>query len=147
MYYSKNSPTRHGERIVVPENYSGNAFRVKDETDRHSPQAQGTYKKEQPLSSEAIEASVSESVQENTAAPQTEPAQEATARTEEEKSEKKTSFLSSLLPPKTNGGLLSSIFHDIDIEDILVFALLLILYQDDSDDDILLLLLILLFLK
>ena len=146
MYYSKNSPTRHGERIVVPENYSGNAFRVKDETDRHTPQAEATYKKEEQLSSEALVADRAEPAQDIATPPQAEPESQAMAHAEE-KSEKKPSLLSSLLPPKTNGGLLSSIFHDIDIEDILVFALLLMLYQDDSDDDVLILLLILLFLK
>ena len=137
MYYSKNSPIRHGERIIVPENYSGNAFRVKDETDRHTPPPENTY------INEAVP-DVSQEISEPQPQP-SEPASESISEGKEK--ERKNSFLSGLMPPKSNGGLLSSIFHDIDIEDILIFALIFLIYQDDPDDDVLLLLIILLFLK
>lgn len=136
MYYSKNSPTRHGERIIVPENYSGNAFRVKDETDRHTPPPESTY----------INEDIPSSPQDIPVSEPSEPVSESVPEGKKER-ERKDSFLSGLMPPKSNGGLLSSIFHDIDIEDILIFALIFLIYQDDSDDDVLLLLIILLFLK
>ena len=136
MYYSKNSPQRHTERLIVPENYSGNAFRVKDETDRR--ETRSPYTAPAPDLTEPVEVAA---LQEEKA--ETDTPTDSSKRIENER----PSFLSGLLPKNSGDGALSSLLRDINIEDILLFALVFLMYQDDPDDDILLLLIILIFLK
>ncbi len=126
MYYSKNTPLHHGEQIIIPENYSGNAFRenISLQTDENDKEV-----------SNIQELPSSES--ENEAVP--------TMKDCKEEKTQKNSLLSFLLPPKSNG--IGGLLHNIDTEDIIILVLLFLMYQSDTDDDISLLLLLLLFLK
>ena len=136
MYYSRNSPQRQGERIVIPVNYSGNTFKVKDETDRREPRPPYTEPDTDAtddVESEALlteEVSVSESTE-----------------NQKPKEDEKSSSLSENLPKSNAESTLSSLLRDINIEDLLLFSLVFLMYRDDPDDDILLLLILLIFLK
>ena len=146
MYYSKNQAQR-STRVIVPENYSGNAFRVKDESDRRP-----APKESEPHISPSF-------VAEPPFSPPFEKEQyfAADERTEEacerENPPHTPPQAHTPAPPPTppqkpsGAGLLSGIFNDIDLEDIIFLGLLWLLFQDDASDDALLLIIALLLLK
>lgn len=137
MYYSKTSPSRHGERITVPQNYSGNAFRVKDESER---------RRYEPAPSSDEETRPTEAPFD--IAPQAEAEGEENedrgARTGERGEDRSAPVSASR---SGGGGLLSSLFQGTSLEDVLLIALTFMILQDETNDDVLLLLIILLFLK
>lgn len=149
MYYSKSSSTRREGRIIVPENYSGNTFRVKDESTRRNSFEETPPKMDEVTAGEPLPYFAHSTVQGEPSDDRAEEIKSAESTEESEKKEEKSpSLLSSILPPKSSGGgLLSSLLHDIDVEEIIILGLLLVLWRDDTDDDVLLLLIILLFLK
>ena len=121
--YSK-SNYRERSDIVIPENYSGNAF-----FGGHIGDVDETPTKE----AEEVTASVNE--------------EKAVAVSEPEQSAHKapqSSFLASLMPPRVSH---SSGLFNIGLEELLIIGVLILLSQSDSDDDILLLLFLLLFYK
>lgn len=106
MYYSKNT----SPNISIPRNYSGNTFRVIDETERN-------YIKEDFDESPKSPPNISTKIDDT-----------------ETKKEQKNSVLSTL-------------FQDISLEDILLLGLMFVIHQDNPNDTTLLLLLILLLAK
>ena len=120
--YSK-ANYRNKDDIIIPENYSGNAFsgrivaeQIPDITTEDAPQ---TVSKEQKV------------------APKDSPVSSAKPSS--------ISFFSSLLPPKVSNP--SGILNNIGLEEMLIVGVLILLSQSDTDDDILLLLFLLLFYK
>ena len=133
MYYSKNQAQRSG-RVIVPENYSGNAFRVKDESERRPVQ-----KESEPHISPSFVAAEP---------PLSPPFEKEQYLDAEERTEEVGECEKPAPPQKPSGaGLLSGIFNDIDLEDIIFLGLLWVLFQDDASDDALLLIIALLLLK
>ena len=115
MYYSKSSPAN---RISIPKNYSGNAFIVKDESDR-------TYQKEmKPTDSEGAE--ICEKKDDN----DHETCDSPSKSCDTEKS---------LSVPNILAG--------ISLEDLLLVGLILVIHQENPNDSSLILLLILLLAK
>lgn len=148
MYYSKNSPSKHGETIIIPENYSGNAFRSDGEAD---PSILHKESKDTADTAEAAETAVcaeTEETNDGCSFVQNEghSGTEGKEGFEDDGRRKKNSFLSFLLPPRSKNSSFS-LLHDIDMEDMIIIILLFLMYQNDSDDDVTLLLLLLLFLK
>lgn len=119
MYYSKNG----SGTLTVPRNYSGNTFRVIDETERIR-----TPMKEQPLDHHDTNYE-NLTVQSHNFSKNTAPIFEDVNQKSSENS------------------LLSSLFQDISVEDILLLSIISVIHQDNSTDPILLLLLILLLAK
>jgi hypothetical protein len=117
MYYSKNS----GSTLNIPRNYSGNTFRVIDETER------GKIFEKEP-SPEKIENKIFLESNKN-----------CCEKTEEicEKNEQKPN----------NPSPLSALFSSISVEDLLLLGLIFVIHQDNPNDSTLLLLLILLLAK
>lgn len=143
MYYSKTSPSRHGERITVPQNYSGNAFRVKDESERRRYDGALSSAEEAPLTDATPqeipmmqEEPISPAEEEETSAPPTH-----NPTPEKDRAEPAS------VSHSQGGGLLSSILQGTSLEDIILIALTFMMLQDETNDDVLLLLIILLFLK
>ena len=121
--YSK-SNYRERSDIVIPENYSGNAFfgsSIPDPVEE--------------LPSVAEEADAPSGIKQSTAVSTTEPIKGKATQ---------SSFLASLMPPKVSHA--SGLFN-IGLEELLIIGVLILLSQGDSDDDILLLLFLLLFYK
>lgn len=108
MYYSKNN----SQSINIPRNYSGNTFRVTDESERN-------YIKDAELKEERKEEIIDIS-------------------TKNEKTHIKNEVKSSIL---------SSVFSDISVEDVLLLGIMLVIHQENPNDSTLLLLLILLLAK
>lgn len=147
MYYSKNPPLNHGETIIIPENYSGNAFRDSGEADS------STLQQERKDVADTVEAAGTAfedtgETNETVSFSQNEGHLNADGKEcrEGEGRARKNPFLSFLLPPRSKSSSFS-LLHDIDMEDMIIIILLFLMYQSDSDDDITLLLLLLLFLK
>ena len=115
--------------MIVPENYSGNAFRVKDETSRH------VQRDEKEIEREAPELP-----------PKSETASSDIDRNSADEKEKETP-LSGIFSNGASGISLSSLLHDVNAEDIFLLALIFLIYREDPNDDLLLLLVFLLFLK
>ena len=121
--YTK-STHRDKSDIIIPENYSGNAFspgrivaeEVAKPSDGEIEEQQSAEKQDVPQETEAVAAKPQQS-----------------------------SLLSSLMPPKMSysGGILSN----IGLEELLLVGILILLSQSDTDDDIILLLFLLLFYK
>lgn len=135
MYYSKN----HSASINVPRNYSGNTFRVIDESDR-------TYKEDKSAISKEEQKTVYE-----------EPTQDFFEERSSEKRQSNTKDFSeaeradkrpTAFPSKTNSiPFLSHLISSISIEDFLLLGLIIVIHQENPDDSTLLLLLILLLTK
>lgn len=153
MYYSKNFPSKHGETVIIPENYSGNAFRSNGEPETFAIDTEITEDGQKEIQEENVSVYTSggdeNADKSEDAAPTFSDSHQHDRRGGEcddfEKS-RKNPFLSFLLPPKSQNSSFSFL-HDIDMEDIIIIVLLFLMYQSDTDDDIALLLLLLLFLK
>lgn len=112
MYYSKN-----GSGLSIPSNYSGNAFRVADESDR-------TYKKAE------IEAENDARI-------------EATGDLDS----KETDGDANVSKKTDSTPQLPTILSDIAAEDVLILGLIFLIHRDNPTDPTLLLLLVLLLVK
>lgn len=121
--YSK-ANYRDKNDIIIPENYSGNAF---------AGRIVATQTPEVAVADE-VPAPVSNEYEEKPKEPPM-PAPKPVSN----------SFLSSLLPPKVSNP--SGILSNIGLEEMLIVGVLILLSQSDTDDDILLLLFLLLFYK
>lgn len=119
MYYSKNS----GSTLNIPRNYSGNTFRVIDETERERPQTKEAIS-HQP-----------DRINENFINKNDHPHAE-----KDEKCE-----ISDHKP--SNFSPIFSLFSEISVEDILLLGLIFVIHQENPNDSTLLLLLILLLAK
>lgn len=119
MYYSKNG----SGTLNVPRNYSGNTFRVIDETERARKPI-----KEQPLE-------LLDSNNENFITPPDDFSKISSPisdNSEQKPTEKPAIF---------------SFFQGISVDDLLILGLIFVIHQDNPNDPILLLLLILLLTK
>ena len=121
MYTKSNF--RNNDGIIIPENYSGNAFTE--------------MKNEEP--STAVEEKVEEQI------PVEETAVVLQSPEPAEEKPRQSSFLASLMPPKVSKP--SGILNNVGLEELLIVGVLILLSQSDTDDDILLLLFLLLFYK
>lgn len=130
MYYSKNASQRNGGRLVIPSNYGGNAFKVKDETDRREVRPPYDPPESEEMSPHILQADASSDEPSPADAPENE-----------------RSFSDGAQNGRSDGGFMSALLQRLTLEDILLFALVFLTYRDDPDDDILLLLIILVFLK
>ena len=113
--------------MIIPENYSGNAFRVKDETERHVQRDEKEIERgadELPQKSETVTKDIDQGA-----------------------ADEKEPRLSDIFSNGTSGLSLSSILRDVNAEDIFLLALIFLIYREDPNDDLLLLLVFLLFLK
>lgn len=115
---------REKNDIIIPENYSGNAF-------------SGGLIQEEPISEAHLTEEPTEAEAETLKA--VEKNEIITVKPEH------SSFLSSLIPPKVSKP--SGILSGIGLEELLIIGVLILLTQSDTDDDILLLLFLLLFYK
>lgn len=119
MYYSKSN----GNTINVPRNYSGNTFRVIDETERsRAPSKEHTP----PIEIHSLESNFDKSSDTN----------KDQATPCEHPQNKPSSSLS-----------ISSILSGISLEDLLLLGLIILIHQENPNDSTLLLLLILLLAK
>ncbi len=112
MYYSKSS-----SGLSIPSNYSGNAFRVTDESDR-------TYKKSEGKEQNDMPNEVSGDFE-----------------------NKESVGNESVRKAKSNVPRLPSILSDINAEDVLILGLIFLIHRDNPTDPTLLLLLVLLLVK
>ena len=119
MYTKANFRTN--DEIIIPENYSGNAFGEKiiqqpmrDTSDIHM--------EDENISTKEVVSDVRSKDQQH-----------------------QNSFLTPFLPPKISRP--TGLFNNIGLEELLIIGVLILLSQSDSDDDILLLLFLLLFYK
>ena len=117
MYYNKNSAST----LNIPRNYSGNTFRVIDETER----GKNFEKEDYPQKIE--EKNFLESNQNCC--------------------EKAGEFCEKNEQKPINPSPLSALFSSISVEDLLLLGLIFVIHQDNPNDSTLLLLLILLLAK
>ena len=119
MYYSKNS----GSTLNIPRNYSGNTFRVIDETERERPQSK------------------------ESTTHQTERDNENFLNKNDRPHTKKDEKCDVFDHKPSNFSSISSLFSEISVEDILLLGLIFVIHQENPNDSTLLLLLILLLAK
>ena len=121
MYYSKST----GNTINIPRNYSGNTFRVIDETER----SRAPSKEHNPsIESHNIESNFDKNINSNI--------NKELSKTCDHSQNKQNS-----------PSAISSILSGISLEDLLLLGLIFVIHQENPNDSTLLLLLILLLAK
>ena len=123
MYTKSNFKT--DSNIIIPENYSGNAFSGKSVADEYT---NDLSKVDETPNEKSIN----------------EPSASGSPHQTQEKSEHH-SVLTAFIPPKVSRP--TGLFNNIGLEELLIIGVLILLSQSDADDDILLLLFLLLFYK
>ncbi len=138
MYYSKNYPKNRNQTITVPRNYSGNTFRVIDETER-------TY----PRDTEEDKDRVSGTDRHFSDKDHPHSFKNRRDSIETEKHPCTSPPLSSLLPKAMSNKdtAIAGLLSNVSVEDVLLLGIMLVIYTNDPSDPTLLLLLILLLAK
>lgn len=123
MYYSKNG----GNTINIPRNYSGNTFRVIDETERDRI----------PKKEHTTDFANDEDNDQN-----------ENFRSKNDAFAKNSEPVCEISEPKHNvSPSISALFSGISVEDLLLLGLIFVIHQENPNDSTLLLLLILLLAK